>query len=116
MLSWSSNAAGTPADVVAVVDDDHDAGLPFAAELVAFAQAIGGWDDDVLADTRSRLHAAAGEAFMVDAAAVVANFEMMTRVADGTGARFPDERSERQRNIVAQLDIDWFASADRRRA
>jgi hypothetical protein len=111
MLSWSSNAAGTPADVVAVVDDRHDAGLPFAAELIAFAQAIGGWDDDVLADARTRLAAVAGDAFMVDAAAVVANFEMMTRVADGTGARFPAGRSERQQNLVAELDILRFTSA-----
>jgi hypothetical protein len=111
MLSWSSNAAGTPADVVAVVDDSHDAGLPHSAELIAFAQAIGGWNDDQLADARARLAAAAGDAFMVDAAAVVANFEMMTRVADGTGARFPPGRSERQQKLVAQLDITRFTSA-----
>jgi hypothetical protein len=116
MLSWSSTAAGTPADVVAIVDDGHDAGLPFATELVAFAQAIGGWDDDSLARARGRLTAAAGEAFMIDAAAVVANFEMMTRVADGTGARFAADRLERQASVVDQLDITWFASADRRRA
>jgi hypothetical protein len=30
---------------------------------------------------------------MMDAAAVVANFEMMTRLADGTGARFADDVS-----------------------
>ena len=97
--------------MVAVVDDSRDAGLPFSAELIAFAQAIGEWDDEVLADARTRLAAAAGEAFMVDAAAVVANFEMMTRVADGTGARFPAGRSERQQNLVAELDILRFTSA-----
>ena len=47
------------------------------------------WDDGALAVARDRLEADAGEAFMIDAAAVAANFEMMTRVADGTGARFP---------------------------
>jgi hypothetical protein len=111
MLSWSSNAAGTPADVVAVVDDARDAGLPYSAQLVAFAQAIGEWDDDLLADARSQLAAAAGNAFMVDAAAVAANFEMMTRVADGTGARFPAAGAERRQNLVAELDIGWFTSA-----
>ena len=32
---------------------------------------------------------------MVDAAAVAANFEMMTRLADGTGAAMPAERLAR---------------------
>ena len=55
--------------------------------------------------------AAAGDAFMVDAAAVVANFEMMTRVADGTGARFPDEGAEGRARLAESLGIAAFASA-----
>jgi hypothetical protein len=89
MLSWSSNEDGTPADVSAVATGEGDAGLPHGAALLAFAGAIAEWDDGALAVARDRLVADAGEAFMVDAAAVAANFEMMTRVADGTGAKFP---------------------------
>jgi len=87
MLSWSSQEDGTPADVLALASGDGDAGLPHGAALMAFAEAIAGWDDTVLAGARARLVAEAGEAFMIDAAAVAANFEMMTRVADGTGAQ-----------------------------
>ena len=48
---------------------------------------------------------------MVDAAAVIANFEMMTRVADGTGARFPAESAVHRAAIDARLDIRGFTSA-----
>jgi hypothetical protein len=111
MLSWSSTAAGTPADIGAIADDGLDAGLPFSTELVAFAQAIGGWDDAALSAARSVLAAAAGEAFMIDAAAVVANFEMMTREADGTGARFAPETAAPRAAAAQQLGIQGFTSA-----
>jgi hypothetical protein len=86
MLSWSSHEGGTPADLTAVSDGSGDAGLPFGAELRAFAEAIAGWDDAALEQARAALVAATDERFMLDAAAVAANFEMMTRVADGTGS------------------------------
>jgi len=111
MLSWSSTEAGTPADLAAIADGEGDGGLPFGAELVAFAEAIGGFDEAALAAARNRLTAAAGEAFMVDAAAVVANFEMMTRVADGTGAEFPAETAVHRAALDARLDIGGFTSA-----
>ncbi|MEY4607067.1 MAG: hypothetical protein ACO3S5_06130 [Ilumatobacteraceae bacterium] len=76
MLSWSSAAEGR----------QDGAGLEFEAELLEFTDAIAGYDDAALTEARSALERAAGIEFMVDAAAVAANFEMMTRVADGTGA------------------------------
>lgn len=76
MLSWSSDAEGRQKGV----------GLQFEAELLAFTDAVAGYDDLALAAARSALEQAAGSEFMIDAAAVAANFEMMTRVADGTGA------------------------------
>ncbi|MEQ1700721.1 MAG: hypothetical protein ABMA25_11455 [Ilumatobacteraceae bacterium] len=100
-----------PADLAAIAEGDGDGGLPFGAELVAFAEAAGGFDDAALAVARAALSAAAGEAFMIDAAAVIANFEMMTRVADGTGARFPAESATHRAAIDARLDIGGFISA-----
>lgn len=111
MLSWSSTQEGHPADLAAIAHGTGDAGLPFGAELVAFTEAIGGFDDDALAAARGALADAAGEAFMVDAAAVAANFEMMTRVADGTGARFPDEVVQQRAAMIGDLGITGFTSA-----
>jgi hypothetical protein len=110
MLSWSSTEAGSEADLAAIVDGTGDAGLPHGVELVAFAEAIAGWDDAVLAVARAVLVCAAGYAFMVDAAAVAANFEMMTRVADGTGARFPAETAVFRADLDLQLGIGGFTS------
>jgi hypothetical protein len=83
MLSWSGKEQGIPVDLPSLT-----VGVPHAAELLAFAQAAASPASDVvaLATARGQLTAVMGEAAMVDAAAVVANFEMMTRLAEGTGA------------------------------
>ena len=90
MLRWSGLALDHEIDLGAI-GGNGDGGVPFGRELVAFASAIAGFDGDALVLARRRLNDAAGEAAMVDAAAVAANFEMMTRVADGTGARFAED-------------------------
>ena len=105
MLSWSSHEDGTPADIDALASGAGDAGLPHGAALLAFAEAIAGWDDDALAAARERLVDVAGEAFMIDAAAVAANFEMMTRVADGTGAKHPADRLADRTALAARLGM-----------
>ena len=110
MLSWSSTKSGTPADIVAIAGDS-DADLPYGAELIAFTDAVAGLDELALVEARTALVTVAGEAFMVDAAAVVANFEMMTRVADGTGARFAEKGAGRRAAISDKLQINDFTSA-----
>ena len=47
---------------------------------------------------------------MVDAAAVAANFEMMTRLADGTGAAMPAERLERSAQAIETMGIEDLTS------
>ena len=110
MLSWSSTESGSPADLAAIAAGEGDAGLPHGAELVAFAEAIAQWDDGALGAARERLVECAGEAFMIDAAAVAANFEMMTRVADGTGARHSPERAASMAPMLDRLGIDRLTS------
>lgn len=83
MLSWSAKTQGIAVDLKTLT-----VGVPHAAELLVFASAATSpaRDQTALMVARERLASAMGEAAMVDAAAVVANFEMMTRLADGTGA------------------------------
>ena len=111
MLSWSSTKSGTPADIDAIADGEVDAGLPHSAELVAFTEAVAGVDEAALVTARAALVASAGEDFMIDAAAVVSNFEMMTRVADGSGARFPEDGAAHRAAIGDKLRINDFTSA-----
>jgi hypothetical protein len=105
MLSWSSHEDGNPADVDALASGVGDAGLPHGAALLAFAEAVAGWDDDALGVARDRLCGEVGEAFMIDAAAVAANFEMMTRVADGTGARHPANTLAERTAVAVRLGM-----------
>ena len=107
MLSWSSTEQGAPADLTAVAAGADGVGIPLGDELVRFASACAGTDQAELDSARSALTAVADEAFMVDAAAVAANFEMMTRLADGTGAAMPGDETE-----SAGATIDAFGIAD----
>jgi len=83
MLSWSGKAQGVAVDLRSMRVDiaNSDVLLDFALAATSPAG-----DENALNRSRSRLVEAMGEAAMIDAAAVVANFEMMTRLAEGTGA------------------------------
>jgi hypothetical protein len=105
MLSWSSAETGQHIDLTAVAAGGPGAGLENGDALVRFANACGGSDDAELAAARDALVAETDEGFMVDAAAVAANFEMMTRLADGTGAAMPAERLERSAEAIETMGI-----------
>jgi hypothetical protein len=110
MLSWSVEATGQEVDLHAVADGRPGVGLPHGDALLLFATACAGRDDGELADARAGLVAETDEAFMVDAAAVAANFEMMTRLADGTGAAMPGERLERSAFAIRAMRAEGFTS------
>jgi hypothetical protein len=107
MLSWSSSETGQQVDLAAVAEGAGAVGLEHGRALLRFAGACGGTDDDELSAARAALVAETDEAFMVDAAAVAANFEMMTRLADGTGAVLPEERVAR-----AAFQVETMGAAD----
>ena len=110
MLSWSSAETGQHIDLSAVADGRPGVGLEHGDALLRFAGACGGTDDAELADARAALIAESDEAFMVDAAAVAANFEMMTRLADGTGAAMPEERLKRSAEAIETMRIGNLVS------
>lgn len=110
MLSWSSSDSGEPADLAAVAAGDGDVGIEHAAALLRFATECAERDDDALATSRDALVAATDEAFMVDAAAVAANFEMMTRLADATGARMPSDVLERRAAAIGVMGVAELTS------
>lgn len=81
------------------------------ATLEAFVAAVVGDDPARAAAARSAVVDELGPDWLVDAAAVVANFEMMTRLADGTGARLRPEQLVATAEIRAQIGVDEFPSA-----
>ncbi len=107
MLSWSSTKAGTDIDLTAVADgrDISDINIEHGALLLRFATACAERDEQALDDARRDLAAATDSAFMVDAAAVAANFEMMTRLADGTGSRMPGDVLEARASTIGAMGV-----------
>ncbi len=95
-------------DLMAAVDSSVDSGVPSGAELVAFAEAVLGKDDAVLAASRSALLREVGPAGFVDAAATVATFEQMDRIADSTGIPLDPGMTQ---DFHGKLGLDRFGSA-----
>ena len=112
MLSWSSHESDAEADLLAVAAGQGDVGIPLGGELLRFATAAAvlRGDDTEMCGSREVLIAVAGQAVMVDAAAVAANFHMMTRLADGTGARYPASRLHDMESTIVRMGAAEMAS------
>jgi hypothetical protein len=110
MLSWSSNEMGGQVDLTAVAAGADEIGIDNSDVLVRFATACAERDDIALDRARDALSERVDPAFMVDAAAVAANFEMMTRLADSTGAAMPPERIERSAGAIGAMGAADFTS------
>ncbi|NDC90670.1 MAG: hypothetical protein EB089_02295 [Acidimicrobiia bacterium] len=84
--------------------------MPFARELLDFATAATELDDAAITIAREALAKCGGVATTIDAAAVIANFEMMTRLADSTGARMPEEVVAQRLGAAIAMGVDQVVS------
>jgi hypothetical protein len=84
--------------------------VPHGAALSAFVDAALGTDEAALANARAAVHAAIGDAALVDAAAVIASFNAVVKLADGTGIPLEEAKEARTRDIRGALAIDAFRS------
>ena len=111
MLRASSRAKGENFDLSLIVGKPGDGNIPHGALLVAFAEAVLGADDARLAHTQSEIRAAIGDAALVDAAAIVATFNAIDRVADATGIQIEDAKAQSTADVRAALGINAFAES-----
>jgi hypothetical protein len=81
--------------------------------LEELVDAVVGDDPARAAGARRDVVEQLGEDWLVDACAVVANFEMMTRLADGTGARLRSQQLAAAEPMIEQLGLDAFPSVRR---
>lgn len=110
MLSWSGSKQGVEVDLSGVQASTGGVAVPFARELLDFVTAATELDETVLVEKRNALLKVAGVAATIDAAAVVANFEMMTRLADSTGARMPTEVVAERLGVATAMGVDQVVS------
>lgn len=112
LLSVSGKKAGLDVDLDVAVDTDGsgDAGVPAGAELLAFASAANRRSSD-LAAARAALEAVVGAAGLFEAAATVAIFNGLVRVADGTGIQLDPSMMTSTAATREALGIDAFAGA-----
>ena len=102
-------------DLAAITRDASGevAGVSHGAELVAYADAAVARSKDVTA-TRKAVQDALGEAEVVDAAAVIANFQRMVRIADGTGISIDAPIDVMSADLRHEIGINAFSSAEGR--
>lgn len=89
------------------MDGNGGSGVAGEAELLAFADAALDAGDS-LALARQRVTARLGEKGMVDAAAVIAGFDAITRVADGSGIPLEPPKAEATAEWRESLGIDDY--------
>ncbi len=80
--------------------------------LTEFAEAVLDQDARSLAAARQNLKDALGDAALVDAAAVVAGFNAIDRIADACGIPIEDEKEAATTSLRQELDVESFR-ADR---
>lgn len=103
---------GEKVDVGAVAGRGvEESGIPAAGPLVALVEAAVARDATALAAAHAEVRAAVGEAGLIDACAVLGNFERMTRIADGTGIPLDTAAQMLSDDLREQLDLDRFESA-----
>lgn len=109
MLRESSTAKGEAYDLNLLTGAKGDGNIPHGALLVSYAEAVLGNDDRRLADVHAAVRAHMGDAALVDAAAIVATFNAIDRVADATGIPIEDGKAASTADVRATLGINAFA-------
>ena len=115
MLRESIELEGGDADLRAITDTAaaSESAIPGADVLVAFADATLGADEVEIGKARDRVRDRLGSEALVDAAAVIGNFERMVRIADGIGIPLDNIVNVSTESIRDELGIDDFETAAR---
>lgn len=108
----SGEANGLTVDLEAALDPTHvgEVGVPAGPELLAFTNAVELGQGDIDA-TRAALADTIGDEATLEAAAIVAIFNGLVRVADGTGIQLDGGVFGASIDEREQLEINRFAGA-----
>ena len=84
--------------------------VPGGALLIEYAEAFYDAPDD-LVDIRDRIEQELGAGAAVDAAAIVAIYDAVVKIADATGIPIEEQKAEMSEDIRKHLGINDFPSA-----
>lgn len=99
----------------ALAGDGEGVDVAQAAELLEFGEAMLGGDAKRQTRARTAIVRALGPAALVDAAAIVASFNAVVKIADGTGVPLEDDKAAATQELRDALGLERFnknASAD----
>jgi hypothetical protein len=113
MLRASSQVEGNLANLASLVEGaGTESDVASGEALLHFAEVA--LDDDQAAITQARhtVIEAMGEAAMIDAAGIIANFQRMVRIADGTGIPLDEPVVMVTQALRSNLGLNQYGSAD----
>ena len=98
---------------LAAVTGTAASGVEGGEALTAFVDAVMTRDEVAITDARGKVEAQLGAPALIDAAAVLANFQRMVRIADATGIPLDAPVQLLTQDIREDLGINAFGSAGR---
>ena len=104
-LRWSGEVHGYDIKIEGIADPTIDVGVPGGLALVGLVDRMVEGDISASQRARATVLQELGAESLVDAAAVFGNFEMMNRVAEGTGIPLPPQAVERQAEMMQTLGL-----------
>jgi hypothetical protein len=108
MLSSSALAFNHEVDIASIGDPSVPTGIPGGTELLALVDTVMGVSSTDLTDIHRTVVAVLGPEALADAASVHGNFEMMNRVAEGTGIPIAPQAIASMQPIIDDLGIRDF--------
>ena len=113
MLRVSSEVSGIDADLRPItLGEEANSGVPAEAQLLHLVEASLDVEREAeLPAARQALQKELGADALVDAAAVIGNFQRMTRIADGTGIPLDAPIAAMTADLREDLGINAFGSA-----
>lgn len=109
MLRASAQTSGEDVNLAVVVDGRSvTTSLPSDQALLAFAEVSLGDDAEAITKARQQVRNELGEPAMIDAAGIIANFQRMVRIADGTGIPLDAPMDALTADLRVELGINGY--------
>lgn len=113
MLRASSQVEGNPANLASLVEGAiTESDVACGNSLLHFAEVALSDDKEVIELARNTVTEEMGEAAMIDAAGIIANFQRMVRIADGTGIPLDEPVVMMTQDLRSNLGLNEYGSAD----